>query len=194
MTTSFKKYLNELDAEKSIVFTFGRFNPFTKGHQALWEYVGKQASKIQGDGVVYTSWSQNQKKNPLSPEDKTHYIKETLNDKITLSEDTSLKNAYQILEDLIKKGYTNIQFIVGEDRKNDYDALHKYAKEWSSGEARVKIINFSGDSRLGDYSGTRMRELVKENKFKEFYNDLPDTLSESDAKDIFDKTKIGLGL
>jgi len=56
---SFKKYMNDLENEKSVVYCFGRFNPMTKGHQALWDFVAKQAKKIKGDGIIFTSLSQN---------------------------------------------------------------------------------------------------------------------------------------
>ncbi len=189
----FKNYIKDLDNEKSVVFTFGRFNVFTKGHQALWDFVYKQSKKIRGDGVIYTSFSQNSKKNPLAPNDKIYYMKKVIK-KSRVSDDTSLKNAFQIAEDLVKKGYTKIQFIVGADRKNDFDAMKKYVTQWSDGAANLEIISFSGTSRIGNYSGTRMRTLAKEDNFKEFAADLPDGFSVKEAGDIFEKTKIGLGL
>ena len=189
----FKKYITDLDNEKSIVFAFGRFNVFTRGHQALWDFVYKQSKKIRGDGIIYTSFSQNPKKNPLHPNDKIYYMKKVIK-KSKVSDDTSLKNAFQISEDLVKKGYTKIQFIVGADRKNDFDAMKKYVKEWSDGAATLEIISFSGTSRIGNYSGTRMRTLAKEDKFEEFYDDLPKGFSKKEGEDIFAKTKIGLGL
>ncbi len=190
---SFKSYLKNQEDEKSIVYTFGRFNPFTKGHQALWEFVEKQAKKIRADATVYTSFSQNQKKNPLTPQDKIIYMRKIIK-KARVSDDTSLKNAFQITEDLIKKGYTRLQFVVGADRKNDFDSLKKYAKQWSDGAATVEIISFSGNSRIGNYSGTRMRTLAKEDNFKDFAADLPAGYSKKEQEEIFEKTKNGLGV
>ena len=191
---SFKKYIQDLENEKSAVFVFGRFNVFTKGHQALWEYVAKEARKQKADGLIFTSFSQNSKKNPLNPQDKIMYIKKVLPKGTSISNDTSLKNAFQITEKLIKDGYTRLTFVVGADRINDFNALHKYVKEWSDGQAKIKIVSFSGKERIGDYSGTRMRELVKENNFKEFAKDLPDGFTKKEQMEIFEKTKIGLGL
>lgn len=189
----FKKYIKDLDNEKSVVFAFGRFNVFTKGHQALWDFIEKQSKKIRGDGIVYTSFSQNVKKNPLHPNDKIYYMKKVIK-KAKVSDDTSLKNAFQIAEDLVNKGYTKIQFIVGADRKNDFDAMKKYVKDWSDGEATLEIISFSGTSRIGNYSGTRMRTLAKDDNFEEFADDLPKGFTKKEANEIFEKTKIGLGL
>ena len=189
----FKSYLKNLDDEKSIVFTFGRFNVFTAGHQFLWDFVEKQAKKIRGDAQIFTSFSQNAKKNPLTPQDKIMYMRKVIKT-ASVSDDTSLKNAFQITEDLIKKGYTNLQFVVGADRRNDFDALKKYTKEWSEGRATIEIISFSGSSRIGNYSGTRMRQLAKEDNFEEFSDDLPKGFNKSDKEEIFKKTKIGLGI
>ena len=189
----FKKYLTDLDNEKSVVFAFGRFNIFTKGHQALWDFVEKQSKKIRGDGMIFTSFSQNSKKNPLHPSDKILYMKKVIK-KAKVSDDTYLKNAFQISEKLVKDGYTKIQFIVGADRKNDFDAMKKYVTQWSDGGAVLEIISFSGTSRIGNYSGTRMRQLIKDNNFEEFADDLPKGFTKKEAQEIFDKGKLGLGL
>jgi len=191
---SFKNYLDDLEKEKSVVYTFGRMNPMTKGHQALWDFISKEARKYKADGIIYTSFSQNTRKNPLNPKDKIMYIQKVLKKGARISQDQSIKNAFTALEDLIKKGYTSIKFVVGADRKHDFNDLKKYCKQWSNGEARIDIISFSGDSRIGDYSGTKMRQLAKENNFKAFREDLPSGLTLKDAQEIFDKTRIGLGV
>ncbi len=191
---SFKKYINKLENQKSVVYAFGRFNPPTKGHQALWDFVSKQAKKIRGDGIIFTSLSQNARKNPLSFQDKIWGIKQGLPKGVSISNDTSLKNTFQIAEKLVKDGYTNIQFIVGADRIGDFDSLHKYVNQWSDGNAQIEIISFSGKSRIGNYSGTRMRELVKAGDFEGFFNDLPTGFSKKDALKFFNKVKEGLGI
>ena len=174
------------------MFTFGRFNIFTRGHQFLWEFVEKQAKKIRADAIIYSSYSQNPKKNPMHPSDKIFYMKKVIKSKV--SDDASLKNAFMIAEDLVKKGYTKIQFIVGADRKNDFDAMKKYVNQWSDGKSTLEIISFSGKSRIGNYSGTRMRNLAKENNIEEFIADLPKGFSKKEQLEIFEKTKTGLGL
>jgi len=189
---SFKNYMKKLDNEKSVVYCFGRFNPPTKGHQALWDFVAKQAKKIKGDGIIFTSLSQNAKKNPLNFGDKVWAIKQGT--KLHVSNDTSLKNTFQIAEKLVADGYTRIQFIIGADRIGDFDSLHKYIKEWSQGTATIEIISFSGKSRIGNYSGTRMRTLAKEDNFEEFFDDLPKGFSKRDAEKLFQKVKDGMGL
>ena len=190
----FKKYIQDLEDEKSVVYTFGRMNPPHRGHQALWEFVAKQAHKIKADGIIFTSLSTNTKKNPLSYQDKLQAIKHVLPRGVTISNDTSLKNTFQIAEKLVKDGYTKIQFIIGSDRIGDFDSLHKYVKEWSNNKTTIDIISFSGTSRIGNYSGTRMRELVKLDDFEGFNKDLPKGFSKNEAWKLFNKVKDGLGL
>jgi len=191
---SFKNYIKNIQDRKSVVYCFGRFNPPTKGHQELWKFVSKQARKIKGDGIIFTSLSQNARKNPLHFQDKINYIKKVIPNNLDISNDTSLKNTFQIAEKLVKDGYTHIQFIIGADRIGDFDSLHKYVKEWSDGKAFIEIIPFSGKTRIGNYSGTRMRQLVKDNDFEGFFNDLPDGFTKKEATEIFNKVKQGMGL
>jgi len=190
----FKKYINDLEDEKSIVYTFDRFNPPTKGHEALWKFVAKQAKKIRGDGVIFTSLSQNAKKNPLHFPDKIWAISKGLPQGLTVSNDTSLKNTFQIAEKLVKDGYTRIQFVIGADRVGDFDSLKKYVEQWSNGTARIDIISFSSDSEIGNCTDTRIREIVKNNDFEGFMKDLPSGFTRKEAKVLFDKVKEGMNL
>ncbi len=114
---------------------------------------------------------------------------------VKVSEDTSLKNAFQILEDLIKnKGYTRIAFVVGEDRVKDFQSLYKYAQEW--GESVNKNIDFKIEQRKGSrtkgMSGTAMRQYVKDNDFESFAKFAPVSLSKDEVKELYNKTKTGL--
>ena len=191
---SFKKYINDLEDEQTMVFTFGRFNPFTKGHELLWNAVTKEGKKRKADSCIYTSWSVNEKKNPLKTADKIYYIRKVVNKKTRVSDDASLKNTQQIAKDLIAKGYTRLVLVVGADRLSDFEAMKKQVHTFSDGKTVLEVISFSGKARVGNYSGTRSRDLAKENNFEEFYADLPDAINKRDGKEMFDKVRIGLGL
>ena len=61
------------------VFTFGRFNPPTTGHEKLIDALGKQQSKNAGSLMyVYPSHSQDAKKNPLPHARKVAYMKKNV--------------------------------------------------------------------------------------------------------------------
>ena len=58
------------------VFTFGRFNPPTTGHEKLIMALAKQQSKNAGSIMyVYPSHSQNPKKDPLPHAKKIAYMR-----------------------------------------------------------------------------------------------------------------------
>jgi len=58
--------------EKSVAFTFGRFNPPTIGHEKL---INKVKSQSTNDYKIFLSRSQDSKKNPLSPDVKLRFMK-----------------------------------------------------------------------------------------------------------------------
>ena len=58
---------------KTAVFAFGRFNPPTAGHLKLAMKVKQVAGS--DDGFIYTSHSQDPKKNPLDYRTKTKFMK-----------------------------------------------------------------------------------------------------------------------
>ena len=60
---------------KTVVFTFGRFNPPTTGHIKLVEKLVKTAREYSADYRIYLSRSQDAKKNPLKLTDKVKYLK-----------------------------------------------------------------------------------------------------------------------
>jgi nicotinic acid mononucleotide adenylyltransferase len=186
---SFKEYLNS----KKAVISFIRFNPPHKGYEQLFEFMDKYGLKKNANLTeIYFNHSKNEKKNPLSYEDKIEYAKKIIPKNVSISENTSFKNVYQIMEHLIKdEKYNEIYFIVGEDKIHDFESLHKYVNEWSNGEVLLKIVN-SGN-RVQGISGSDMRIYAKENNFKNFKNILPNMLQES-ADELFQKTREGLGI
>lgn len=183
----FKKYLKHQD-QPGAVYTFGRFNPMHKLHGELWDFVSTYGKKNKMDAIIFTSLSQNAKKNPLTPADKIFYIEKLT--KAEVSHDMSLKNAFQILESLIEKGYKRITFVVGGDRTSDFQSLKKYANEWGKGTVDFKIETFS--ARVKGYSGTLMREYVKYNDFNKFFDSLPKGLNKKEALELFNKVQVGL--
>ena len=190
---SFKNYLKKQKENlelPGIVFTFMRANPITTGHEENIKYVSELAKKKKADSRIFVSFVQNAKKNPLSSQDKIYYIKKILPNKTDLNENQSLNTPFKILEDLIKQGYKRIYFVVGKDRIHDFDAMKKYTKQWSN-DATLEIL--SSGSRTKGVSGTEMRNLVKENKYKEFIEILPKKLKKF-AEEIFNKVQTGLGL
>jgi len=191
---SFKQYLDKQNTP-GVVFSFGRFNPPTRGHAENFQFLQKFGKKNKMDPIIYTSSTQNEKKNPLNFNDKTMYLELGAPKGVKVSKDSSLKNAFQILEDLIKnKKYQRIAFVVGADRINDFNSMKKYAKKW--GEEQGFDVEFQvveSGKRTPGVSGTAMRNFAKDNDFESFKKGLAKPLQKY-AKEIFTKTKQGLNV
>ena len=70
------KHLHEkISRDKTAVFTFGRMNPPTIGHEKLINKIKDVANKHRADWFVYLSSSQDSKKNPLSFDRKIFYAR-----------------------------------------------------------------------------------------------------------------------
>jgi FAD synthase len=169
-----------------IVWTIGRFNPMTRGHEENIKFAESYAKKNNADFMLFTTTSHDSKKNPLTFEDKIAYLKRLM--QVPVSDDAKLKTPFQILEKLGKK-YPKVTFIVGEDRVEEFEKqMSKYTEQW--GITDFKVVK-SGNRTEG-VSGTAMRNFVSLNKFKEFKDNLPSTATDSDAKELFDLVKQGM--
>ena len=106
---SFIQY-NE-DKKKEVVFTFGRFNPPTTGHEKL---MNKLASVAIGSNYrVYASHSQDAKKNPLQYDEKVKIMRKMFpkhGRNIIL--DSRIKNVFDVATSLYDQGYTRIVMVV----------------------------------------------------------------------------------
>lgn len=185
---SFKEKFIQTIMEKTnkVVFQYGRFNPPTKGHQENIEYGKNYAKKAGADFILFTSQSQDSKKNPLSFDQKTKYLEELMHVKVNT--DKSLKTPFQILE-YLGKTYNDVTFIVGEDRVEEFtNNMSKYTKEW--GIDNFKVI--SSGARTPGVSGTDMRNYVKLNQFEKFKENLPLNTDEKTAQELFDDVKEGM--
>ena len=72
---TYQKFMTEKRGD-TIVFTFGRFNPPTVGHEKLIIAVENVAKAKGGDYLIFPSHTQDTKKNPLTQAQKIKYIKE----------------------------------------------------------------------------------------------------------------------
>ena len=74
MSKEYKQFVKESHGSTA-VFTFGRFNPPTIGHEKLIKVVASTATKENGDYFIYMSHSHDAKKNPLNYAHKMMFMK-----------------------------------------------------------------------------------------------------------------------
>ena len=111
---------------KKVVFTFGRFNPPTSGHEKLINAVVTAAKRQGAENRVYISNSHDPKKNPLSPKDKKRFMDISFPQAeiILSSEAVTPFHAFDMLRE---EGYTEITLVVGSDRVAEFrNSIQKY--------------------------------------------------------------------
>ena len=120
-----RSFLEIMEARgDTAVFTFGRFNPPTTGHEKLIMALAKQQSKNAGSIMyVYPSHSQSPKKDPLPHAKKIAYMRKMFPKyarNITVSK---ARTAIEVAVELYKKGHKAIVMVVGSDRVQEFDRL-----------------------------------------------------------------------
>jgi len=114
------------EATGKIVFTFGRFNPPTTGHEKL---ITKVASISGSDPYrIYPSLTQNPKKDPLPHALKVAYMRKMFNKHSkNIIADKKAVTAIDIAVKLYDEGFKDLVMVVGSDRVKEFnDLLKKY--------------------------------------------------------------------
>ena len=187
----------------TIVFTFGRFNPPTVGHEKLIIAVENVAKAKGGDYLIFPSHTQDAKKNPLTQAQKIKYIKEMFpKHKRKIVAGTG-KTALEVASTLYDKKYTNLVMVVGSDRVKDFQRiLDKYNGE-DKGHGFYdfdKIEVVSAGERDPDSEGvegmsaSKMRKAAVDGDFESFRLGTPTVLSDDVTKKMFNDVRKGLKL
>lgn len=173
----------------SIVFTFGRMNPPTKGHERLISKVVETAKTIGGDHIVYLSHTQNNSTDPLDWKFKKR-ICEAAFPGVRFSKNEKVRTPFQALESF-KGNFDKVILVVGGDQINEFATrMTPYAKEWGFDFSVISAGERIDESDGVDgMSASKMRKYALENNKDKFYSGLPGNLREG-AKDlIFNRTQ-----
>ena len=120
-----KTFRELVEASETIVFTFGRFNPPTTGHEKLIKKVASVAGSQ--DFRVYPSHTTNPKKDPLPQSLKIAYMRKMFKKYSRNIMASKAKTAIEIAVELYDQGYKNLTMVVGSDRVKEFDGiLSKY--------------------------------------------------------------------
>jgi len=190
----------------TVVFTFGRFNPPTTGHEKLIEKVAAVARSEKADFMVFPSQSTNPKKDPLDFRTKVSYMKKMFpkySKNIMSNKDA--KSAFNIVPMLYKMGYERCIMVVGGDRVSEFETiLNKYnGVSGSHGfyefENGVEIVSAGErDENATDVSGmsaSKMRAAAAANRYEDekiggkilqgFKSGLPSKFERTHGKKLF---------
>ena len=199
MIKGFKQYNEE--KSKSVVFTFGRFNPPTTGHEKLLIKVASLA--IGNDYKIFASQSSDPKKNPLGYKEKVMLMRKIFpKHGRNIVYDKKIKNAIDALVYLYNAGYTKATMVVGADRISDFKSL---LNKYNGVKARHGFYEFPDgisivsagerDPDADDVSGmsaSKMRAAASEGDFQSFATGLPKSFGDKLA--VFNLLRKRMGL
>ena len=182
---------------KSIAFTFGRFNPPTIGHEKLMDNTRRANRNYR----IYSSQTQDPKKNPLNFGTKVAVMRSMFPSHARSISRTKVTTAIDVMVQLYKEKYTDVNMIVGSDRVDEFDKLlKKYnGKKAKHGYYKFKSIRvISAGERDPDAEGvsgmsaSKMRKAALDNKFAEFKKGLPRNYK--GGKLLFDTLRKEMGI
>jgi len=169
------------EATESVVFTFGRFNPPTTGHEKLIEKVKKIAGG--DDYYIFPSHSQNNKKDPLPLAKKVAYMRDMFpKHKRNIIANNKLKTVLDIAVYFHQQGYKELNMVVGSDRVAEFKKL---LTTYNGQEKRHGFYDFdtiqifSAGERDPDAEGvtgmsaSKMRAAATNNDYDTFQKGLP---------------------
>lgn len=196
------KMLNEQPGKKPVVFTFGRFNPPSIGHEKLIEKVKNTAKSIGAEHRIYPSHSHDLKKNPLKHAQKVDLMKRMFPGANIVSDKNAI-TPFHVLKELEKKGYKHIVLVVGGDRVDDLKKQVEKIMKHGDPTKRLNIDRFEvvsageRDPDASDVSGmsaSKLRKLAADGDFQTFKSGLPTHATKYDAQRLFFAVRKGMGL
>ena len=177
-----RRFLELIEQKENVVFTFGRFNPPTTGHEKLIQKVASVAGN--NPFRIYPSYSQNQKKDPLPFPLKIAYMRKMYPKYArNIIADKDAKTAINIAVKLHNEGFKNVTMVVGSDRVNEFSSLlKKYNGVEGKRHGFYKFDNInvvSAGERDPDAEGvtgmsaSKMRQAASDSDFDSFSQGLP---------------------
>ena len=198
--TKFSVYEAAPLTEKKVVFTFGRFNPPTTGHEKLIDKVKSVAGS--DDYRIYPSQSQNQKKDPLPYAKKLAYMRKMFpKHKRSIAVDKNPKPAIDVATSLYNAGYRDVTMVVGSDRVKEFETL---LKKYNGIKARhgmykfdnIKVVS-AGDrdpdaEGVSGMSASKMRQAASDGNVNAFLDGVPKGFR--DGKQLYRDVRKNMGI
>lgn len=187
-----------------VVFTFGRFNPITIGHEKLIRSVQSMAQERNSDHFIFASKTGPDKgpENPIPYQTKIAFMDQAFPDVNIVDVDKVLNpfHAAYFLRDL---GYKRAILACGADRVSEYEAAFS---RYISHEDPTKSINMDFDvisvglrdpdkgDTVQQASASRARSLVAAGDFRNFRQIVPQSLPTTTAMRMFQEVQAGMGI
>ncbi len=195
-----QEIMEELKGNKTLVFAFGRFNPPTRGHEALIQGLSKKASLVRGDLVLFVSSSTDKTSNPLLYSEKIVIIKKTF-PRLTIGP-SSIKNPLDALDWGKRQGYGAITMMIGDDEGagetvQEYQQMVETWKRKADPDnvmaVSVEVIPRRGNIDPKKVSGTLALELARKGDFDNLRKVMMSGMTDKMLKDIVAVIQARLG-
>ncbi len=179
--------------EKSIVLSFGRFNPPHRGHKLLTDKMVGLAKDLGAEHALFVKGRQGPK-DPLNLQDKSDALR-LLTPGLVVKHAENMPDPVDVLKHYSDQGVQNLHLVFGGDRIEKLE--NDIAKAQESGVLHFKSITIhSAGDRSGAemWSGTQQRDLASKGDFEGFRGGLPPHFTNAQSRDLFNKVRHGLGL
>jgi len=151
---------------KTLVFTIGRFQPPHKGHEVLFNSLHNETKKLKRankkhtiDEYIFVSASCNDKNNPLTADERIHYLKIMFPDMkfIKITPNTNVFHFIYTFANTNK--YTKMIGVFGPDRADNFHTSFNNSSKTQPSPIPITIIEVA--DRIE--SGTHLRKLACSN-------------------------------
>jgi len=183
------------------VLFWGRANPPHAGHEKAYNKVKEVARKVGGTSSIVLSRTHDNKKNPLTPEQKEKHAKRAFPDVNTSVADESHPTILHQLSKLHERGITDLHLVAGSDRHDEYTKLIKKYNgvKGAHGYYNFKSLSLhSAGERDPDAEGaegasaTTQRMHAAAGRHKEFAKNAPSTMKPGHVKELYNDVRAGI--
>lgn len=176
-----KQGVNEAK-ETHHVFTFGRMNPPTTGHEKLINKTHEIAKSKGAQAHVVASHSHDGKKNPLPQDKKMHYLSKINKSAKVVGSSKESPSFLHHAKKAHADGHSHLHMVAGSDRTKEYETtLKKYNGHPDHYNFKSITVHSAGHRDPDSHgtegiSGTKMRDHAKAGDHKSFKAGLPKSL------------------
>ena len=184
-------------SEDTLVFTFGRFQIPTNGHAVLIKEVKDIAAKYHAPYSIFVSktvgdTTAKKYKNPLTIAQKMPYITRAFPGVNFVPCNNQMSTIIDIAQ-YINQKYKKIVMVAGKDRMEGPMNFKSLLEERNGIDFQFDDMQFETVSRDPDSeSSSSMKEFVKQDNWQAFRNDLPRTLDDKTAEQLWSELKAAL--
>ena len=182
---------------KTVVFTYGRFNPPTEAHQKLLKSLLVTGKEVHADLIaIFPSHTQNKSTDPLTYEQKDYYLRLIAPEQIQVLPQG--KTLFAVLKYLTEQGYTKAIQVAGSDRIPEFEKLVNMYNNKPSKTQHEVLFNIpdytfkssgqrdaDSDDSIKSMSASKAREYAKNNDAIKFRDVIASELSDADVGNLF---------